>query len=133
MRKFRLPKQRKVVDWILLVSFLEKRIVDDLSYIFCDDPFLLKLNKQYLYHSTYTDIITFDYSSNKKLAGEIYISTERVRKNAASFESTFEEELRRVMIHGVLHCIGYSDKSKRDQLKMRKKESEYLILFNEMD
>lgn len=131
-RKHLLSNKSKIINWILLVCYLEKKEVDSINYIFCDDDFLLKLNQQFLKHSTLTDIITFDNSSKRKIAAEIYISTQRVRENAQKYSTSFNEELRRVIIHGVLHCIGYSDKSTRNQLIMRKKEAEYLQLFTEM-
>lgn len=131
-RKHLLSNKSKIINWILLVCYLEKKEVESINYIFCDDDFLLRLNQQFLKHSTLTDIITFDNSTKRKIAAEIYISTERVRENAQKYSNSFNEELRRVIIHGVLHCIGYSDKSTRNQLIMRRKETEYLQLFTEM-
>lgn len=131
-RKHLLSKKSKIINWILLVCYLEKKEVESIDYVFCDDAFLFKLNQQFLKHSTLTDIITFDNSTKRNIAAEIYISTERVEENAQKFKTSFNEELRRVIIHGVLHCIGYSDKSPRHQLIMRKKEEEYLQLFTEM-
>lgn len=131
-RKHLLTGKAQVINWILLVSYLEKKEVDNINYILCDDAYLLKLNKQFLHHSTLTDIITFDNSTKRKIAAEIYISTERVHENAISYRTSFHEELRRVIIHGVLHCIGYSDKTQRQRLIMRKKEQEYLRLYKEM-
>ncbi|MEO6166301.1 MAG: rRNA maturation RNase YbeY [Chitinophagales bacterium] len=133
VQKFLLPRQKKIVKWILLVAFLERREVDEISYIFCESAYLLKLNRRFLHHSTYTDIITFDYSVKGKLSAEIYISIARVRENASEFKTTFTRELRRVMIHGVLHCIGYSDKTNRTTRIMRRKEEEYLTLFEAME
>lgn len=130
--KFSLPQKKRIIDWILLVAFLERKEVDDIDYVFCDDEFLFQLNLHFLHHKTYTDIITFDYSTKRKIAAEIYISADRVKENALVYKTAFNEELRRVSIHGVLHCMGYSDKTKRGQLLMRKKENEYLELFSEM-
>lgn len=132
-RKFFIPKQKHIVDWILLVAFLEKRELDHISYVFCDDKYLLKLNRQFLKHNAYTDIITFDYSTKKRLSAEIYISSGRVKENALEFKTTFPEELKRVIIHGILHCIGYTDKTKRSQQIMRRKEDQYLLMFAEME
>ncbi|MDN6311043.1 MAG: rRNA maturation RNase YbeY, partial [Psychroflexus sp.] len=103
---------------------------DEISYIFCDDAYLLKINQEFLNHDTYTDIITFDNSMGKTISAEIYISTERVVENAAEFGNKYEEELRRVMIHGVLHCMHIKDTTEEDQRKMRQKEDEKLQMFH---
>ncbi len=129
---FKLTGKKKLIEWILLVCFLEKKVLEDISYIFCDDAFLLTLNKRYLKHNTLTDIITFDYSSRKKLQAEIYISIDSVRANAVIYKVSFMEELRRVIIHGVLHCIGFTDKTHRKRALMRKMEDRYLQLYREM-
>src|SRR4030095_1393570 len=129
--KFSLPK-KKLIDWLLLVSYIEQKEIDDISYIFCDDDYLLKLNEKFLHHRTYTDILTFDYSDGEKINAEIYISTDRIKENAQKFKVSFDEELRRVILHGVLHCIGYTDKTKKLQSKMREKENEYLLLFSQL-
>ena len=100
----------------------------DLSFIFCDDMELLNKNSKYLNHDTLTDILTFDYSENNNISGDIYISIDRVKENAKTYKVTFENELDRVMIHGVLHLLGYKDKSKKDQKAMREKEDFYLSL-----
>lgn len=100
-----------------------------MNYIFCSDPFLAKLNIQYLGHPTYTDIITFDCSEdNNFIQGDIYISIDRVRENALKFKTDFPQELHRVIVHGALHLIGYSDKSRQGKNEMRKKEDAYLSL-----
>lgn len=126
---FTLAKPRKTSNWIKLIAQKEKREVLDVSYIFCSDFFLLQLNQQYLNHNTLTDIITFDYSEGaKQLEGEIYISIDRVKENAEKFKVPFQDELDRVMIHGVLHLIGYKDKKPADKALMRKKEEASLSL-----
>ena len=131
--KFTLKKKKKIIDWILLVAYLERTEVNEISYVFCDDEFMLKLNNDFLHHNYYTDIVTFDYSAgHKKIAAEIYISIERVLENSKLLKTNFEDELRRVMIHGVLHCIGYSDKHQKSQNRMRKKENEYLQIFSQI-
>jgi probable rRNA maturation factor len=130
--KFTLTGKKKLIEWILLVCFLEKRVLEEINYIFCDDTFLLMLNKQYLKHTALTDIITFDYSTRKKINAEIYISIDRVRANAATYKVSLAEELRRVMIHGVLHCIGFTDKTNRTRAVMRRMENKYLLLYSEM-
>jgi len=102
-----------------------------LQYIFCDDAYLLSINKEYLNHDTLTDIVTFRYSEfPHPLESDIYISVERVRDNAEAFQASFEEELRRVMIHGVLHLLGFKDKNKSDKEKMREEEDKSLLFFN---
>ena len=126
---FTLSKPRRTSNWIKLIAKKEKREVLDVSYIFCSDSFLLQLNQQYLNHNTLTDIITFDYSEGaKQLEGEIYISIDRVKENAEKFKVSFQDELDRVMIHGVLHLIGYKDKKPADKALMRKKEEASLSL-----
>ena len=112
---------------MLDLFYKEGKAVDHISYIFCDDAYLLEINQSYLQHDTFTDIITFDLSENKnKLISEIYISAERVRENAISFTTTFEKELLRVLFHGALHLCGYKDKTKSEQQKMRQMEDHYL-------
>ena len=126
---FTLSKPRRTSNWIKLIAKKEKREVLDVSYILCSDSFLLQLNQQYLNHNTLTDIITFDYSEGaKQLEGEIYISIDRVKENAEKFKVPFQDELDRVMIHGVLHLIGYKDKKPADKALMRKKEEASLSL-----
>ena len=100
-----------------------------MSYIFCSDKDLVRLNNQYLKHKALTDILTFDYSTDpKSIHGEIYISVQRVKENAGRFKESFDEELHRVIIHGVLHLVGYNDKSPTDKALMREKEEAYLSL-----
>jgi len=106
---------------------LEKE-VGTINYIFCDDDYLLEINKEYLSHNTYTDIISFDYSDKNKLSGDIYISIERVKENATSYATSFENELSRVLIHGILHFAGFKDKSKIEKSVMREQEDYYLSL-----
>jgi probable rRNA maturation factor len=126
---FKLPHPRKTTAWIKLVAQKEKRIIKEINYIFCSDEYLLQLNQDFLNHNTLTDIITFDNAEDKKnLEGEIYISIDRVKENALKFETSFEDELHRVMIHGVLHLIGYKDKKPADKTLMRKKEEACLSL-----
>ena len=127
--EFTLDHPRKTSKWITESALKEKSVIKDVNYIFCSDNYLLTLNQDYLQHNTLTDIITFDYSSSKKaLEGEIYISIDRVKENAIKFKRSFEDELHRVIIHGVLHLIGYKDKKNADKAFMRKKEEAYLSL-----
>jgi probable rRNA maturation factor len=125
---FILKHPRKTSNWIKSVAKKEKTGIKEISYIFCSDTFLFSLNKGFLKHNTLTDIITFDYSSTDELEGEIYISVERVNENALKFKKEFDEELHRVIIHGILHLTGYKDKKYSDKVVMRKKEDTYLSL-----
>src|SRR6187399_1752283 len=120
---FRIKNKKKITDWILLIAFLEKKEIEKVDFIFCDDAFLLRLNKNFLSHSSLTDIITFDYSEKKIITAEIYISVERVKENKTNFKVSFDEELHRVMIHGVLHCFGYRDKTATEKKRMRREEN----------
>lgn len=128
--KFKLKKSALIKKWIEKIAAKEKRSVGDLSYVFMSDEELLKINQQFLKHNTYTDIITFDYSENKKISGEIFISVDRVEENAKKMGTTFEDEIHRVIIHGVLHLCGYKDKTKIDSDNMRKQEDKALRVFN---
>jgi probable rRNA maturation factor len=126
---FKLRSSRKTSQWIKATAAKEGAIIKDINYIFCSDEYLLALNQGYLRHNTLTDIITFDYSASKKLIeGEIYISVERVKENAQKLKIEFHEELLRVIVHGILHLLGYSDKTSKDKTEMRKKEDSYLSL-----
>jgi probable rRNA maturation factor len=120
---------RKTKSWLKDVVRSEGQGIKELNYIFCSDTFLATINLQYLNHNTLTDIITFDTSEdNGSIEGEIYISVDRVRENAVKFNATFEKELKRVMVHGILHLLGYSDKTSQQKKIMRKKEDAYLSL-----
>jgi probable rRNA maturation factor len=127
-----MARQAKLRNWIYTVIEKEKRLAGIISYIFTDDESLLKINEQYLNHHTYTDIITFDYSEAKTLSGDIFISIDRVKDNAAKYNVTFEEELLRVMVHGILHLCGYNDKTKVDSNKMRAKENTAISLYRKL-
>ena len=126
--EFKLKNQNKLKDWIKGVIKSEKRNLSSLVYVFCPDSYLLSINQDYLKHKTLTDIVTFDYSDGGDVDGEIYISIERVRENASEFKRSFEEELHRVMIHGVLHILGFKDKTPSQKSIMRKKEEACLSL-----
>ena len=126
---FKLPHPRKTSAWIKEAIKKENGQLDELNYIFCSDQYLLAINQQYLNHNTLTDIITFGHSEKgTPISGEIYISIERVEENARQFEVSFDEELHRVIIHGVLHLLGFKDKKSSDKALMRKKEEAYLSL-----
>jgi rRNA maturation RNase YbeY len=127
---FALENEITYSGWISNVISSEIKTEGEISYIFCDDEYLLELNNQYLSHDTLTDVISFDYSIGNELHGDIFISIERVRENALYFNVSFEEELKRVMIHGVLHYCGYKDKTEIDQKLMRQKEEEKMQMFH---
>lgn len=127
---FELGDQIKYARWIESVILSEEKELEEISYIFCDDEYLHEINLKYLDHDTYTDIISFDNGIGNILQGDIFISTERVEENAREFNVGFEEELRRVMVHGVLHFCGYKDKSESDSHLMRRKEDEKMKLFH---
>ncbi|MES2566250.1 MAG: rRNA maturation RNase YbeY [Bacteroidota bacterium] len=127
---FKLKEKTKLKQWIKFITLKEKHTLGTINYIFCSDDELLDINLKHLNHNTYTDIITFDYTESKKISSDIFISIDRVLENAKKFDVAFEEELHRVMIHGVLHLCGYKDKSKADAELMRNKENLALNLFN---
>jgi probable rRNA maturation factor len=127
---FDLPRPLKTKKWIKNTSKSEGYEISDLNYIFCSDEYLLEINKQYLDHDYFTDIITFDNSEEDNvLEGDIYISVDRVRENAETFHADFETEMRRVLVHGLLHLMGYEDSDESLKKVMRGKEDEYLIQF----
>lgn len=123
-----LINSNKVIDWITKVIILENKTLGEINYIFCDDKYLHKINLDFLNHDTFTDIISFDYSSGNIISGDIYISTERVDENSKTFNNSFEDELARVIIHGILHYCGYKDKSEEEVVLMRQMEDKYLAL-----
>jgi rRNA maturation RNase YbeY len=130
--EFKLNSEKKIARWLSRVIKLEHCKEGDINYIFCDDQYLHKLNLEYLNHDTLTDIISFDYSVGKELHGDVFISIERVLENAEMFKQAFEDELKRVMVHGVLHYCGYKDKSEDETKTMREKENYYLNLYTEI-
>ncbi|HAI75322.1 MAG TPA: rRNA maturation RNase YbeY [Microscillaceae bacterium] len=127
---FKLKNKLQYRQWIKLVVKQEGKKLGALNYIFCSDAYLLHINKTYLQHNTYTDIITFDQAEKPHtVQGDIYISVERVSENAQTFQTDFSVELARVMIHGVLHLMGYDDHKEADKLLMRQKENDALRLL----
>ena len=128
--EFQLENEEQYSSWISNVISSENKKEGDINYIFCDDEYILEINKQYLDHDYYTDIISFDYSVGNELHGDIFVSIERVRENAIEFEVTFDEELKRVLAHGVLHYCGYKDKTEEEELLMRTKEDEKIKMFH---
>ncbi len=127
---FKIGSESVYSDWVTQVITSEGFILRQVDYIFCDDGYLLDINQKHLGHDTYTDIITFDYSEGKSIAGDVFISIERVKENAKKFKQEFQNELLRVMAHGVLHLMGYSDKSEKEIAVMRQKEEEKINLFH---
>ncbi|MDF2450354.1 MAG: rRNA maturation factor [Bacteroidota bacterium] len=120
---FKLKEKTKLKQWIKAVTEKEKHILGNITYIFCTDDELLDINVKHLNHKTFTDIITFDYTENRKINSDIFISIDRVLENSKKFQVSFEEELHRVMIHGILHLCGYKDKTKSEAELMRRKEN----------
>lgn len=119
----------KLTSWLSSVAESEGFSLSDLTLIFCSDDHLLKINQDFLEHDYYTDIITFDYCSDDLISGDLFISIDRVIDNAKYFNVTFDQELHRVIVHGVLHLCGYQDKSPEEETIMRQKESDALLLM----
>lgn len=129
---FKLENETRFGDWLSGVIRSENAEEGEINYIFCTDEYLFQINVEFLKHDTYTDIISFDYSVGKQLHGDIFISVERVTENAETFGVDFQMELRRVMVHGLLHYCGYKDKTAKEQLEMRNKENYYMASFSEI-
>ena len=127
---FSLDNEEAIAAWLTAVITSENKKEGEINYIFCDDEYLHKINLEYLDHDTLTDIISFDYTMGNELSGDIFVSVERVKDNAVDFNVPFEDELKRVLVHGVLHYCGYKDKGEEDELLMRSKEDEKLALFH---
>ena len=124
--KFEVKDLRKKKLWLNSISNNEGKEIESLSFLFVDDEEMLKYNKKYLQHESYTDVITFDSSVDKRIAGDIIISLERVKDNAKFYQVSYNYELQRVMAHGLLHLLGYNDKNKEEKKIIRKKENYYL-------
>jgi rRNA maturation RNase YbeY len=122
-------KRRKMSRWIKQVIAWYRKNPGAINYIFCSDEEILQINRQYLNHDYYTDIITFDYTENDTVSGDLFISLDTVKSNAEKFETDYSDELSRVMIHGVLHLCGLKDKSLEEEKLMRLKEEEALMLL----
>ena len=126
---FKLAEKRKVKNWIKnSINFYGFKL-GAISYIFCSEAFLLTINKQFLNHNFHTDIITFPFSEGNVISADIYISIDRVTENSKKFKVTFENELRRVIIHGVLHLLGFNDNTPKNKVKMREEENTWLTRF----
>lgn len=130
-----IPKfqKRKVTRWIRETITSEEKELGDISFIFCSDNYLLEINKQYLKHDYFTDIITFDYVEGNQISGDIFISCDRVKENGKEFKTGFDNELMRIIIHGVLHLLGYKDKRKKDKILMTNKENIYLKMLSDSE
>ena len=130
---FVLDEEKKITDWIKFIIKKNNCRVGEIGYLFCDDEYLLEVNRKYLNHDTYTDIITFDYVSGNLVSGDIMISVDRIRDNAKLFSVPFEQELHRVIIHGIHHLLGQGDKTEEEAAAMRKKENDSLALWETMN
>ena len=125
--RFKLKDKNKVKAWVKSAIVSEGYKLQEINYIFCSDAYLLQINRQYLDHDTYTDIITFDNSEKEKvITGDIFISIDRIRENATKFDTGLVNELNRVIIHGALHLLGYTDKTAENKKIMTSKEDHYL-------
>jgi probable rRNA maturation factor len=132
---FTLKNKARIKKWIIQTIEMKKRKAGAINFIFCSDSYLLSINEQYLNHHTFTDIITFDYSKDLKnipLSGDVFISIDRIQENAVTFSKTVENELHRVIIHGILHLLGYKDKTKDAKEQMTKQENACLKLLEKM-
>jgi rRNA maturation RNase YbeY len=127
---FNLDNEEATAAWLGNVITSENKKEGEINYIFCDDEYLHKINVEYLDHDTLTDIISFDYSMGNELHGDIFVSIERVKDNATDFNVAFEEELKRVLVHGILHYCGYKDKGEAEEILMRSKEDEKIAMFH---
>lgn len=128
--EFKMNDEATYRKWLYQVITSEGKETGEISFIFCDDEYLHKINLEYLDHDTYTDIISFDATIGNILGGDIFISTERVSDNSEIFDVSFDQELKRVMVHGVLHFCGYRDKSEEEKELMRLKEEEKMEMFH---
>lgn len=129
---FRLKGKLKIKRWIKQIVENYGYKLGEVSYVFCSDERILEVNKQYLSHDFYTDIITFDYVERERVSGDIFISIDRVEENAQDFNVSFQQELLRVIIHGVLHLLGFEDHSQEEQQLMRQKENEAIALWDKI-
>jgi probable rRNA maturation factor len=128
--EFTLDNEEAIATWLSAVIVSENKTEGEINYIFCDDEYLHKINVEYLNHDTLTDIISFDYTMGNEIGGDIFVSVERVLDNSKDYNTSFEEELKRVLVHGVLHYCGYKDKSEADEVLIRRKEDEKLAMFH---
>lgn len=127
---FKITNSKEYTNWLKKVIISEDRVPGNLCFILSTDQKVLEINQKYLKHTDYTDVITFDYSDGNEISGDIFISYDRIKDNASKYQVKTEEELRRVMAHGVLHLMGYSDKSEAAKREMKNKEDEKMIMFH---
>ena len=127
---FKLKAKTKIKNWLKLVAESEVYTLGNVSVIFCSDNYILDINQRFLQHDYFTDIITFDYSEGSKISGDLYISVDSVKENSIEYGTDFENELHRVIVHGILHLIGYDDHTDEDVRIMRSKENYYLSLYD---
>ena len=125
---FKLKNKKKIKNWLKNTIINERKKVGDINYVFCSKQHLKKINNVYLSKNYETDVISFEFSKDNKISGDIYISSENVKENSIIFNVSFENELKRVMVHGLLHLLNYKDKSKQEQKVMREKENFYISL-----
>jgi len=125
--------ERSIIKWIETIVNIEDTVVGDICYIFSNDEYILEINRKYLKHDYYTDIITFDYSSKPIISGDIFISIDRVKENSEHYNVSFDYELLRILIHGILHLLGYKDKTDDEKMLMTSKEEECLKLFKDVE
>lgn len=128
--EFTLENEERTSNWVEEIIVKEGFTLGEVNYIFCDDKYLHKINVEFLQHDTFTDIISFDYTLGKTVSGDIYISVERVKENSEKFNVTFDNEMHRVIIHGILHYLGNKDTTEEDKKRMRNKENECLLVLN---
>ena len=127
---FRLKAKTRIKYWLKLVAESEVYRLGNVSVIFCSDNYILDINQRFLQHDYFTDIITFDYSEGNRISGDLFISVDSVRENSLEYGTEFEDELHRVIVHGILHLIGYDDHTEEDVSVMRAKENYYLSLYD---
>ncbi|TRX37825.1 rRNA maturation RNase YbeY [Flavobacterium sp. ZT3R18] len=127
---FTLDNEEAIATWLSAVIVSENKSEGEINYIFCDDEYLHKINVEYLDHDTLTDVISFDYTMGNEISGDVFVSVERVLDNSKDYNTSFNEELKRVLVHGLLHYCGYKDKSEADETVMRSKEEEKLTMFH---
>ncbi len=127
---FKLKAKTKIKNWLKLVAESEVYTLGNVSVIFCSDNYILDINQRFLQHDYFTDIITFDYSEGSKISGDLFISVDSVKENSIEYGTDFEDELHRVIVHGILHLIGYDDHTDEDIKIMRSKENYYLSLYD---
>ncbi|MEE9438030.1 MAG: rRNA maturation RNase YbeY [Saprospiraceae bacterium] len=127
--EYTIPDNQKLEKWLIDIAIAENKEILNINYIFCSDEYLLNINKEYLDHDFYTDIITFPYKEGKQIESDIFISIDRVIENAKTYKTAIEHELLRVIAHGLLHLLGYGDKSEEESLKMSAMEEQCIAKF----